>query len=578
MFARRSAEIGAGLLSVMFLLPRPAAADWPADPLVNVPLCTAAGDQGVPAAVPDGAGGAIVAWPDARGGAANADIHVQRVDAAGAPRWIADGVALCTAPGIQGPLAMVSDGAGGAIVAWQDARGGTGTDIYAQRVDATGAPRWTTDGVALCTAVGIQGPLAIVADGAGGAIVAWADARGGAGFDVYAQAVTAAGAPRWAPNGVALCTAAGDQNAPVIVADGADPGGTGSGAIVSWQDNRNFTTGYDIYARRVDAAGVAQWSADGVVVCAAAGKQDSPAIVPDGAGGADIAWTDQRSTSADIYAQRVDASGGPQWAADGVALCAAAGSQGFVALVSDSAGGAIAVWQDGRSGYDVYAQRVSAAGAVLWAAGGVAVCVATGWQYSPAIVADGAGGAIVAWEDGRVTFFDIYAQRLGADGAPQWASDGVALCTSAGSQVSPAIVADGGSPTAGGFGAIVLWQDNRNGSYDVYAQRVRANGLPGGLVEVPRADVVAFSLAPVRPNPARGGALTVDFSLASPAAASLELLDVAGRRVAVRDVGALGAGRHAVRLGEDRHLPPGIYLVCLRQGTGVRVTRAIVLP
>ena len=34
----------AALLGFGLLLPRPAAADWPTDPLVNVPLCTATGD------------------------------------------------------------------------------------------------------------------------------------------------------------------------------------------------------------------------------------------------------------------------------------------------------------------------------------------------------------------------------------------------------------------------------------------------------------------------------------------------------------------------------------------------------
>jgi hypothetical protein len=40
----------------------------------------------------------------------------------------------------QSAAAIVSDGAGGAIVAWQDYRGGMGADIYAQRILATGVP------------------------------------------------------------------------------------------------------------------------------------------------------------------------------------------------------------------------------------------------------------------------------------------------------------------------------------------------------------------------------------------------------------------------------------------------------
>ncbi len=96
-------------------------------------------------------------------------------------------------------------------------------------------------------------------------------------------------------------------------------------------------------------------------------------------------------------------------------------------------------------------------------------------------------------------------------------------------------------------------------------------------MSVPGEAALAFALDPVRPNPTRGGALTVHFTLASAAAASLELFDVAGRRIAAREVGSLGAGRHTLDLGEGQHLAPGLYLVCLRQGTNTRVTRVAVL-
>ena len=50
-----------------------------------------------------------------------------------------------------------------------------------------------------------------------------------------------------------------------------------------------------------------------------------------------------------------------------------------------------------------------------------------------------------------------------------------------------------------------------------------------------------------------------------------------GRRVVSRNVGALGAGPHAVDLAEGRQLAPGIYMVRLTQGERSRVVRAAVL-
>ncbi|MEW6686692.1 MAG: hypothetical protein AB1393_10890 [Candidatus Edwardsbacteria bacterium] len=108
---------------------------------------------------------------------------------------------------------------------------------------------------------------------------------------------------QWIPNGVAICTATGDQVGVTIVSDG------GSGAITAWIDGRSGTAD-DIYAQRVNAGGITQWTLDGVAICTAAGNQSNPTIVSDGAGGAIIAWHDYRSgTNYDIYAQRVDSLG-----------------------------------------------------------------------------------------------------------------------------------------------------------------------------------------------------------------------------------------------------------------------------
>ena len=91
-----------------------------------------------------------------------------------------------------------------------------------------------------------------------------------------------------------------------------------------------------------------------------------------------------------------------------------------------------------------------------------------------------------------------------------------------------------------------------------------------------RDQPAAFAMAPFT-NPSIGGRLTVAFSLANSSAARLELLDVSGRRAAVREVGSLGPGHHQVRLGEDRALPSGVYFVRLKQGPNVIVSRVVIL-
>ena len=99
---------------------------------------------------------------------------------------------------------------------------------------------------------------------------------------------------------------------------------------------------------------------------------------------------------------------------------------------------------------------------------------------------------------------------------------------------------------------------------------------PGSTVDVPDTGVAAFALEPLR-NPSYNGRLQVRFSLPSASRATLELVDVGGRRVASRNVGTLGAGRHELVLGEGQRLSSGIYFVRLTQGAQVVTTRVTVL-
>ncbi|HTM58047.1 MAG TPA: hypothetical protein VL123_06500 [Candidatus Udaeobacter sp.] len=440
-------------------------AAWPHDPNNgNVPICATTGDQDYPTICSDGAGGAIITWYDYRSG--NYDIYAQRVNAAGVAQWIANGVAVCTAAGIQVYPTICSDGAGGAIITWYDYRGGL-ADIYAQRVNAAGAPQWTANGVAICTAVNDQSSPVIVADGASGAIITWTDARSGP-TDIYAQRVNSAGVPQWTVNGVAMCTASNTQQSPSITSDGA------GGAIVVWSDLRNGSN-YDIYVQRVNSGGTPQWTANGVAICTAANNQDYPTIVPDGSGGAIMTWEDLRGGSYDVYAQRVNAAGTILWLGDGNAISTAANGQSLPVITSDGAGGAIIAWQDNRvSLSDIYAQRVSPAGATQWTADGVPLSTATDNQQTPTITSDGAGGSIIAWNDGRNGAYDVYAQRISATGNTLWAYNGAAISTAYGYQLYPTITTDGAG------GAILTWLDARNAvDYDIYAQRIERYGYLG---------------------------------------------------------------------------------------------------
>ena len=93
-------------------------------------------------------------------------------------------------------------------------------------------------------------------------------------------------------------------------------------------------------------------------------------------------------------------------------------------------------------------------------------------------------------------------------------------------------------------------------------------------VDVPR--VAALALAGVQPNPAVRD-LAVAFSLPDASPARLEVLDIAGRTMFERQVGALGPGSHVVNVAAARTLPAGIYLIRLTQGGRSLTARGAVI-
>lgn len=244
---------------------------------------------------------------------------------------------------------------------------------------------------------------------------------------------------------------------------------------MAWDDNRNSaTTQDDIYAQRLNKSGIRKWTLYGTSICNSAGVQKNSSIVDADNGSAIIVWEDNRNGNYDIYAQKIDSSGNILWATNGVAVCNKTTTQKSPKIVGDNAGGAIIVWEDSLNFYwDIYAQRISSNGTLLWSSGGVSICSASNTQANPRVDEDGLGGAIFTWQDKRNnTDYDIYAQRINSSGVVQWATNGVVICNSINTQSNPRIEPDGSN------GALIGWMDKRNGlDNNIYIQRINSSGI-----------------------------------------------------------------------------------------------------
>lgn len=400
---------------------------------------------------------------------------------------------VCISPDDQNLPKIISDGVGGTFVTWYDKRSGD-EDIYVQRLDGNGLPMWTTNGVLVCNAINTQAENEIISDGNGGAIIVWGDYRSG-NADIYAQKVNAFGIPQWALNGVPICIATNSQ-----IPDGIANDEYG-GAIISWANYGDNT----IYVQRIDSSGIPLWSNNGLPISNTTGIKLDNSIISDDDGGAIITWSDGTS-GYNIYAQRVNSQGVILWNVNGVPICTSSGQQYNVAIVSDDSNGAIITWQDDRNlsgDFDIYAQRINYAGMNQWANNGVSICNSPNSQISPIIITDKAGGAIITWS-GFGVGYDISAQRINSNGIVRWTINGVPVGFGFGDQNGEVLLSDNQS------GAIICWQDNRNGNYDIYAQKFDSLGVAQWVTNgIPISLATSFQWNPVITFDAVDGAIIV---------------------------------------------------------------------
>lgn len=363
-----------------------------------------------PQAISDGHGGAIVVWQDeSANGVGDWNVFAQRIGPGGDPVWRPEGMPVCVRPSDDTAPRLVSDGKGGAIVVWQSVErryGGApdqpmerdtlrNADVYAQRIDSTGAARWSANGVPVASTQDDEFQPALVADGDRGAYIVWVEAvrqRERSTISIGAQHLDYHGVPSW-QSPVWIAHDALLNASPAIVGDRR------GGAIVVYNSR-------GVLARRLAPDGSLPWG-DHSTLLSSRVYFGPPVAIPAGDGGAIVTWSAGRDpdVAVNVWAQRIDANGVTRWGDAGKPVCPHRGAQTEPVLVRDDRGGAIVAWRDARNGSvpsDVYAQRMDSTGVVLWPREGVPASLSPGELVSMTMIPDGVGGAILAWQGRRI--------------------------------------------------------------------------------------------------------------------------------------------------------------------------------
>lgn len=444
-------------------------------------------------------GHVLLAWSDTRTG--DRDVYAQLLNPDGSIAWTSTGIPVGRYPQYRQEDVDVVKVNGGWFLAWFDFRNDSLGDVWAMKIDENGNLMCPAGGIEVDGNPSYVNELSlrIAHDGAGGAIIAWEDQRRGDPGDILAQHVDANCNVTWAQP-LAVTDTAGEQIGITAESDGL------GNMILAWNDKRD-PSNQNIYAAKITPQGTLPWGGvNGRVICNAAGSQDQVKICPGGDGGAYYTWRDQRGgASRDTYAQRFNASGQAQWQENGVLVCDAAEDQNQARIVasfnSGNQDGVLLVWEDLRvNGFvnEVRAQKLSTTGQLQWPGGtnGVFICGNAGpggtgqTREGGRLTSDQAGGAVIAWEDARADGnwlkCDIYACRLNAAGNFVWGNDcGIPVAVAENQQFAPLLRADEGN------GVFIIWDDTRLGSQAIKYQLFDINS---GTAQLGADQEVVFGL------------------------------------------------------------------------------------
>lgn len=524
-----------------------ARSQWSMDPAAPLVLCNAANAQSSVRAFPDGSGGWYAFWLDKRVDGTNAAVFGQHVDGDGYPQWTTNGKAIVQPAGetvLEFAAAPLDNGE--VLVTYIHHPTIFQDTLTAIAIDTNGDPTWAQP-VRITQAgspiLGLDNLKAISSPG--GAMIGWYDNYFGGSNGVNLTRIGNNGQLPWGPDGYAIPNAAyGPFD---LYNDGA------SGTIVQWRTGNG--SGAQLYAMRVDSAGVNDWAANVNTSAGGTGLNYAFSSVSGTQHQLITAW---RNMPGHLDMARLDTNGLLPWGNVPTVLCDYASSQDGPALCA-LGGEYVAAWADNRppaSNADLFVQRFDGNGNLLWNSDGLPGIQVPTYIPTPGIVAANNGSVIVTIDASNPGFC---AQRILSNGSPAWPAP-TAFCISA---FNP-FYGDQVKLTDGTGGVVAFWTDQNT----VYAGRIYENGELGdhtGLSEL-------FNAEHIQPFPSpTEGPLNVLLP-ANARVRSLRTFDLHGRNISLPLTGSM---TDHLQL-DASSLAPGLYTLEVRTDAGVRTGRFVV--
>jgi hypothetical protein len=374
---------------------------------------------------------------------------------------------------------------GSFLAVWEESRNGD-FDIFGQKYDSSGMAVGTNFQINLDLGFSDQLLPDVAIDQNGNLVVVWVENDS---LQIFAQRYDST----LSALGSSFKVNSGPANTAWKPAVAAAP--SGAFAVV-WEDIRS---GYNIYGQFYDSLG----NAVGSNFKINSGSGFFPRLAPraeyDGTGNLVVVWEDYQDGDGDIYFQRYDSSRNPVDTNILITADLAAEDQ-YLPEVDRLFDGRFAITyvETRASNPDIFLQRFSNNGTQQDTAVKVNSDAGSDDQWDPAVSSDSASRISVCWADYRSTPA-IYLQSYDTLSSPQGSNTQISSLGALREKNSPALDRNRKGK------AVIVWQDQRAGNFDIFGQRISAtDGLAGINFKINSDNLGAFQRNPAITTLANG--------------------------------------------------------------------------
>ena len=446
------------LLTVVGLSFSNVMAQWSEDPAAPLVVCDAAHVQSGVRALADGNGGWYVFWMDRRLDGYIGEVYGQRYDAGGNALWTSNGKPIMALAGETVlEFAVTTLDNGELLLAYIHEPAIFQDTLSAMALDGSGNAAWDQATNITASGPSILGPNAVsVIPSPGGAIIGWYDNYIGGSNGVNVTRILNDGSLPWGTDGYAI---PGAYYGPFqLFNEGMD------GVLVQWRTGNG--SGAHLFAMRVGLDGANAWADSVNTSMGGTGLNYAFNSVLTDEGALITTW---RNMIGHLDMARLNVDGTLPWGNTPTVLCDYASSQDLPVICRQGDEYVIA-FSDNRppaSNADLYVQRITGDGQLLWDVDGLPGLQANTYIPTPGLVPSTNGAVVVTFDANVIGFC---AQRILDDGSQAWPAP-VIFCTPA---FNP-FYADQVKLPDGSGGVVAFWSNNDQ----VYAAHIDVNGQLG---------------------------------------------------------------------------------------------------